>query len=320
MVLSYHLIARYQRTHQLSDLNEAVSTTSEALHLCPKGHERRRFALEGFAIPLTIRFDVTKDPSDVERAVQCYRELFDLQPPGHPTRLAFLAPLTRALKLRAERTSTVGHWREYLVYQRQHLALLPSGDPKRASHELGLSRSLKTLHDYTARIELIDEVIGYHREDLRRHSATNGNRFTAVFELAAALQARYASHGDPKDLSEAVFHNREALGLAESTPDRIRCLNNLGVVLNMRFRITAESGDVEEALKCYRKAINTCPPGLPFRSFSQTNLAIALGDQYKRMDTDTIDDVVLTCRYAVIATQIGHQSLPYALNNLANAL
>jgi hypothetical protein len=95
---------RFQRTGQLSDLDEAIRLGRSVLDALPAEHPVRGGLLANLGVALADRFERLGDPADLDEAIRVGREAVTATPPDDPERAARSSNLEDALRLRSERT------------------------------------------------------------------------------------------------------------------------------------------------------------------------------------------------------------------------
>ncbi|EJC98971.1 uncharacterized protein FOMMEDRAFT_161183 [Fomitiporia mediterranea MF3/22] len=102
---------------------------------------------------------------------------------------------------------------------------------------------------------------------------------------------------------------------------KLLTLNDLGNVLCVRFEQYGKIGDLEEAIKFCRTALEFCPDGHPDRCSSLDSLAGSLQTRFHQFgQLADLDDAVWHFRAALQLRPDGHSDRSASLNNLASSL
>lgn len=95
--LGYSYAARFRRTGNLVDINEAISNEQCAIDLTPHGHINLPVWLSNLVQSFLTRFGHTGELADIERAVSNRQRLVELTAYGHVNRAAQLSNLGYSL-------------------------------------------------------------------------------------------------------------------------------------------------------------------------------------------------------------------------------
>ncbi|KAG6370030.1 hypothetical protein JVT61DRAFT_12549 [Boletus reticuloceps] len=70
--LGNSFITRFERLGELSDLEDAISTLRDAVHLTPDGHPDKPSGLNNLGTSFINRFEHLGEPSNLEDAISLY--------------------------------------------------------------------------------------------------------------------------------------------------------------------------------------------------------------------------------------------------------
>ncbi|KAF8129598.1 hypothetical protein EV363DRAFT_1337786, partial [Boletus edulis] len=70
--LGLSFTTRVERLGELSDLEDAISTHRDAVHLTPDGHPDKPSHLNNLGLSFRARFERLGEPSDLEDAISLY--------------------------------------------------------------------------------------------------------------------------------------------------------------------------------------------------------------------------------------------------------
>ncbi len=202
----------------VEDLDEAIATYRAAASALSDASLERVGVLRGLGAALTARFELTGAGADLDEAISVQRE---------------------AICIPVARTS------EYVATE--------------AAVSAELAANLRVRFMRTGSRVDLDEAIGAFEaawvampDD---HRGRLGAEAAVLFDLAGGLRARFALTSDLQDLNRAVETYRSALLAtpARSSEHAVASLA-LGEVLQWRYEVAGEFGDLEEAIAIYRDA------------------------------------------------------------------
>ncbi|MES5821447.1 CHAT domain-containing protein [Streptomyces sp. RG80] len=261
------LLACFQRSGELGELNEAVLAHRESVALTPQGHGSLGIRLLNLGAALSQRYQLTEDGDDLRESEDCRRRAAELPGMGPAHRAALASSTGLGLMAGFERApDPVARLDEAVRLLRQALALTPAGDPMlpRRRHNLAVAlllRIAKTLRIDEAREarELADAVI----------AALPPNSPELPSALTVAANARILS---PRTLLSSAARD-EVVGLyrraveatAPGHPTRTQRLANLGNALRgVGLRRNRRPADLVEAAERFREAAleQQCAPAL----------------------------------------------------------
>ncbi len=250
--LGVALRARYEETHDLADLDEAIAVArgtvaSPVRAADPGGHGNDLAAL---GIALQIRFRHTGNVADLDEAIQHCREASRVLPAGNPRRAEFLSSLGLALQLRYGETGQAADLDEAVEAGHAAVGGIPEGEHRRflALSSTGLAHRLRA--ELTGSDEDLRAAIDYGRAAVAAAGTGHSPRANSLINLARALSLRWERHRAPADLREAVAGFRTVAGLS-GAPRQSR----LNAAVSWA-REAAQSDDWPEAASAYETAVD----------------------------------------------------------------
>ena len=213
--LSVALRTRYEETHDLADLDEAIdlargTATSPLRAGNPSG---RGNDLASLGIALQIRYRHTGNVADLDEAIQHCREAARVLPAGNPRRAEFLSSLGLALQLRYGETGQAADLDEAVETGQAAVSGIPEGEHRRflALSSAGLAHRLRS--ELTGSEEDLRAAIGCGRAAVTAAGTDQAPLTNALHNLARALSLRWERHRAPADLREAIAGFRTVAGL-----------------------------------------------------------------------------------------------------------
>ncbi|KAI6042939.1 hypothetical protein EDC04DRAFT_2891523 [Pisolithus marmoratus] len=313
---------RFQKEHNIDDLNVAIALHRDALELRPIGNHKRSFSLLHLAACLSDRYDHQGGLTDLEEAVTLGRAALEFRPPGHPARGISLYNLACDLRSRFEKQGDIHDLEEAIKLHRAALELRPSGHPHRSSSLHQLALCLSNRHDEQGRAADLEEAITLGRAALELRPPGRPYRAGALHNLACDLRKKFQEQADMHDLEEAIELLRAALELRPmGHPRRSSSLHQLAACLSTRYDNKGTAVDLEEAVTLGRATLELRPPGRPYRAVALHNLACDLGKKFQEQaDIRDLDEAIELLRAALELRPLGHPGRSSSLHQLAACL
>ncbi|MFF1980648.1 CHAT domain-containing protein, partial [Streptomyces sp. NPDC058198] len=275
-----------ERTGDLSDLDQAVTTGQEAVHATPADHPNRAGYLNNLGIALRDRFERTGDLAGLDQAIGRFQAAVRAAPaghPDHPSRGGRLSNLGMALQARFERTGDLSDLDQAVTTGQEAVHATPADHPNRASRLSNLGMALRMRFGRTGDLSDVDQAIHRLQAAVRATPPGHPDRAMLLSNLGTALQARFDPTGDLSDLDQAVTTGQEAVHATPTDhPERAGRLSNLGNALRARSERTGDLSDLDQAVTTGQEAVHATPADHPNRAGCLNNLGIALRDRFER--------------------------------------
>ncbi|KAF5990087.1 hypothetical protein FBULB1_283 [Fusarium bulbicola] len=159
-----------------------------------------------------------------------------------------------------------------------------------------------------------DEAI----ENGKKAISANPLNVEYLIELGNLLNDRYGNTGTLVDLHASILVTKQAIDAMTDDAELANCSNSLSYRLQDRFMVTEDNGDLEEAIRLSRKAVElTASDNARYLS----NLAASLKTRFSVAgDLKDMEDGIILERQAVSVTASDDPELTKWLNNLGNHL
>ncbi|KIK31629.1 hypothetical protein CY34DRAFT_32622, partial [Suillus luteus UH-Slu-Lm8-n1] len=237
----YHLLARYRRTQDNSDLNQSIKHFERASDLCPMDHPYRPAALFNLANVKFVSCQADGRFLDLDIPISLFQDALELRPSDHPDRAITqlhlgIVMLSRFAK-RGFQTDAdaaeellngvldVCHANSH-IHRAALLAIETSALHPAASidaHDLGQEWPAASMlplspNQLAHKVEwclrtddprALDEVISLHYDALGYYNAMHPCRGQLLCNLNTVLSIRFERQGNAKDLDEATALARE---------------------------------------------------------------------------------------------------------------
>ncbi|KAG2137132.1 uncharacterized protein EDB93DRAFT_768142 [Suillus bovinus] len=285
----HHLLARYRRTQNSSDLDQSETHFQRASDLYPTDHPCRPAALFNLATAKFVSCQAGGRYIDLDIVITLFQDALDLRPVDHPDRTATQLHLAIALLSRFTKrgSQTDGDAATELLsevldvcYASSHIyraaliaiqscALHLAGNVNDLQERPATSMPPLSLNQLAARAEwclrndeprTLDEVISLLYDALRYYNTGHAYRGALLGNLALMLGTRFKRRSNCKDLDQAIALHREVLDLCPvGHTDRSGSLNNLATQLSSRFDHRGNDEDLDEAIALHREALALRP-------------------------------------------------------------
>ncbi|MET8976977.1 CHAT domain-containing protein [Streptomyces sp. NPDC004539] len=294
-------------------------------------------ALGARAIAAYTRWGTTLAPEALDEAVAVNRHVRDALPPGHPGEPMALANLCAALRDRAVLRDAGADLDEAVEAGRTAVRRALPGDPHRGQYHGNLAGALVALSARDPGV--LDEAVVSGREataDPRSPALFHAHLGLALLaratldeehpspadldeaidalgtasraephvprhlsHLGMALHARFATTGDPDDLSSALEHTERAVHRTPPAgPELFVHLTNHVLALSTRARHTGAIEDLDALVDATRRLVEAAPE--PLRADRMRALALVLGSRFEVTgDVRDSDETIEVCRQAL---------------------
>ncbi|KAG1729213.1 CHAT domain-containing protein [Suillus paluster] len=319
----------------VSHLDDAVNHFKWVVTQCPVGHPDHAAAITNLACA-HLQGYICNYIQYIDTMIPQFRDALALRPQGHPDHPLSLYHLITALTWCYSKEGTINihetaqlcckllslcpegtHLRsddpsdEGIRLRRLVLELCPLGQQRHPSSLHKLSLALARRFEQYGGIVDIDESIRLGRDVLSLCPEGYPGRDTYLNDLATSLQCRFSHERKSHDLDEAISLCEEALRLRPLGHEfRYIPLINLGVRTSNPFPVSLA-----------REALTLCPPGLPKRDATLSNLATILHKRYDEVHvSEDINEAISLYRTSLRSKQPGDPEHHRFLNNLSSAL
>jgi hypothetical protein len=322
------LIRRYQRTGEVTDLDEAIGL----LRNLTQGDPAQEAA--ELAVALRLRFTAIGRQADLDDATETLQTAIAAVPPGI-ARVPLLAELGNTLGVRYALTGNLTDLDDAISAARGAIEDAESADqPDLTAAEFSryagaLGGLLLLRARVTGLAADLNEAITWLREADRGQLPDAVERARTSTDLAAALRLRAAATGPGEqaadDLGAAITAMREALELTpgESTKRSAR-LNELAAALADRATVTGQpaqqTADLHAAADAYRQAADHQAAAAADRAEGLAGLGAVLRELARRGEPDALPEAVRSLRAAVSQTSEDDPARSRRLALLAGAL
>lgn len=176
----------FLRLDDMSDSDEAISLSKEAVFATPDGDPRRGALWNTPGTYLNENFRRTGVVEFVDEAIAASREAIKTTPDGQPDGPARMNNLCTGLHQMAGRMNTVEHLEEVISILREVVALIPEGHPQRAHFWRYQATNGRTLDEG---IKMIKEAVELTPADSSARSSRLGTLGALMLQKAKTERA-----------------------------------------------------------------------------------------------------------------------------------
>ncbi|KAI5988748.1 hypothetical protein EDD15DRAFT_1357945 [Pisolithus albus] len=316
--LALGLYQRYEKEHNIDELNEAITLHRDALELRPAENEKgnRSRSLNELAVCLYRRYEKLGAVDDLEETIALGREALALRPPGHPSRYTSLHNLGSSLWTRFKKQAEVCDLEEAIPLFRAALQLRPPGHQWRSSTLHYLILCLSSRYESRGLVEDLEELVTLRRAMLDLCPRGHSDHVAFLHNLACDLRRRYAKTAAISDVEESIELHRAALELRPpGHRDRSSTLDELTLCLSTTYDKLGIVADLEEAIEFGRETLKLLPRGY---GESLHNLACNLRKRFVNQTAmQDLEEAIELLHAALELRPIGHPGRSSSLCELA---
>ncbi|MFG2887518.1 CHAT domain-containing protein [Streptomyces sp. NPDC048297] len=260
------LARRSRRTGDVADLDRAIGALQSVAGELPGNHPLRFGALVNLSDALRDRYLLTDSRLDLDAGVDAGRAALDAIAPGHPLHAVAEATLGLALCDRFNLSRNSADLDSAIALLRSAVRSLPDGGMRPGARTaLGSALVIRaessgSAADLDAAIQILEEAVEALPDG---HSARE--QAAGQLEKARARRQRYAENLRGADRWIDHWRTAEQTPPADDPldPEKPKVLNDLGLSLFGRFRITGDAAVLDEAVEKVRAGVRATPAGAP---------------------------------------------------------
>ncbi|EKM60619.1 uncharacterized protein PHACADRAFT_189744 [Phanerochaete carnosa HHB-10118-sp] len=260
------LFARLARTHNLKDIENAITATREAISVLPAMDGRDAALLYTLAELLLCRFELSGRLTDVKEALSLHHRALLLRPPGHADRYLHVLSLAKTLHTHF---CCAGEFQDLADAIENGCLALSLFDPTcydQPAFLTAVAEVMLSSFKQTGLSSELDQCIEYAGEAASCCSPESPARPASLVILSRSLLSRYEQRGESADLEAAIGHAQEAIPLCPAGhPDRPRTLATAAAGLLARYERTGQPEDLEQSVVLSNEALPLCSRTTPVR-------------------------------------------------------
>ncbi|GAW16485.1 hypothetical protein ANO14919_059140 [Xylariales sp. No.14919] len=273
------LYMRYQRRHNISDLDDAISKMKEADDLMAQNHPDFKSFLNNFGAILFSKYEKTRDAGDLLEAISKAREAVRATPDSHPDLSGRLSNLSNMLFKQYEvapnqAPSKQAYLEEAVSEGRKAVRLTPDSHPDLADRLNNLSNMLFKQYRETSNEKHLREAISEARRAV--HTALEPQR-----DPETAFKSRDSI---TRESFKRVFSRVwNTIHLENSAAFAVQ-LSSFSSMLLELYEKTGELKHLDEAISVARSVIRATPYRHPDMARRLDHLMKMLLERYEKLD------------------------------------
>ncbi|MEV4693554.1 hypothetical protein AB0K27_20925 [Micromonospora echinospora] len=355
------LQARYGANGNPADLNRSISALQRAADAMTPGEPAASLYLSNLAVAIKQRYLISRDPADLDEAISLGRAAMAIAEPGEWSTAVCAGSLASALYARFTAQHDETDLRDAVSAAGEAVRSVGPDDPNRATYvdiATGLVTEVASLGDRWPDVEdairlsqattaildptepkvvplltasqwlllkklqrqpdaaTVHECVAVGRRLLEQFPHDT-RRAAVLSNIALAEQAHFDISGDISALDEGIRTTQAAV---DADP-RSDWLSNLSNVLRRRYERLGTLGDLDQAVRAARRAVDEASADDPAQAKYLSNLALALRMRYEHLgEPRDLDQAVENGRRAISSVTPDDSDRPMLLSNHSVAL
>ncbi|VUC24094.1 unnamed protein product [Clonostachys rosea] len=275
------LMARYQRTWDLQDLEQAIEIARNVRCLAQGDNLEHSIRLSDHLISKYLRVG---EVASLEEAKAICREAFLAAPVDDPDYPGCVFSLSRSLYLSSQRTSDLSELEEAIQHLRSVERFLPEDDGESISKYLSsLANCLDYKYSITYESSQLEEAIQLMRRAVDLIGSKTNRDPGILCQISVLLGRSYSRGWSMDDLIESIGYGEEAIiASLPSDPNLPGFMTSLGNRYMERYLRTGKTGYMDKAIELSRSALKKSPEGHPSHGQHVICLSYQLGERYSR--------------------------------------
>ncbi|KAH0603584.1 uncharacterized protein H6S33_007906 [Morchella sextelata] len=262
--LSTSVLQRYEKLHNLHDLEAVMEQTLAALQVLPAGHTLVVMLFENMSNAHEARYNLQEDPNDIDTAILYMKKAIEkTEAKDVYQRAVRLTNLSNMFLSRHEERPSDSDLNEAIECASKAVHYVRrSDDTAPLSNMLtNLGICYNTRFRYTGFQDAgdLERATDAARSAIEVLGVTNldhPDRPGLLCNLAAGLSNRYLLSNDLNDLEVAIGNLNEAIArMHEADPDRANMLINMASLLDLRYKRLRAVSDLNDGIKYAEKAL-----------------------------------------------------------------
>jgi CHAT domain-containing protein/ankyrin repeat protein len=311
------LSQRYNRTGELSDLEEALEIARRAVRLAPT-HPK---ILANLGYVLLLLYERIGRADDLRASIALYEAALK-NSKDDADRLSILNNLSALWHMLYSRTCLREHLERSIEMAREIVDATPGSSPLFPMYLQNVGIKLLDRYKRTGVLEDLQGALQTLDHALSSALPDSPYRPPLLNNLAIALRNRFNHFRDIEDVSRAVdAFEKACAATSQDSPDYLIRLTGLATGLLDRHRATGGVEDLDRAVGMLEVAVGKTDPGSPRFPLRLGNLADALLLRYEVLGYEPdLQSAVAECERLVRITSPESPGFPGYLHQLGSAL
>ncbi|KAF7336913.1 hypothetical protein MVEN_02127600 [Mycena venus] len=310
-------LAKWQESHMIVDLNQAVCTYEDAVRDEPANGT----CLKGLGAALYHRFRQLGDTADINKAVLMIQEAVGVTQNDPFQKSTRLNNLSVVLLARFMKEGSTADLTESISSIEDAVHLTEDGDPRKSDMLTNLGNSLHRRFQQLGQRCDLDKAISMHEKAVHLTPHEHPDRAPILGNLGNSLGIRFEQFGDISDLNLCISKQEEAVSLMpDGHQDKPAMLSNLGSSLHTRFDQLSDLWDLNESILKKEAAVKMTSDS-PDNASLLHSLCASLRSRYEELgDLSDLNYCISKEEDAVQLVADNHPKKPMRLHTLSRAL
>ncbi|KIM78354.1 hypothetical protein PILCRDRAFT_794197 [Piloderma croceum F 1598] len=311
-------LCRFNRLGDVSDLENAITNTQNAVELTDESHPDKPWYLSNHSICQLRHFERLGHLSDLENAISNIQKAVNLTNDGHPDRPKYFSNLGNSLLSRFERLGDLSDLENAISNQRKAIDLIDDGHPDQPAYFSNLGISHETRFKHLGNLSDLENAISNQQKAVDLTDDGHPNKAMRLSNLGISLLYCFERLGDLSSLKNAISNQQKAVDRTDDGhPNQPMYFSNLGVSQKTLFERLGDLSDLENAISNTQKAVDLTDDGHPDQPGYFSNLGNSLLSCFERLgDLLDLEIAILNQQKAVDLIDDGHPRKAMHFSNL----
>ena len=319
--IGLYLLDRFERTGDVTDIDNAILYHERAVRLLPKGNSDKHQHLNNLGRSFLCRFTRSGELVDVEEAISTFKDAVRLSPDRHSAKPLYFSNLGSSFLGRFERSGELVDIEEAISAHKDAVRLTPDGQSDKPLYYNNLGNSFLRRFERSGELVDIEAAISAHKDAVRLTPEGHPDKPGCLNNLGMSSSRRFERSGELVDIEEAISAHKDAVRL---TPDghagKPGRISNLGNSFSSRFERSGELVDIDEAISAHKDAIRLTPDGHSLKPMWLANLGASFSRRFECSgELVDIEQAISAHKHAVRFTPDSHADKPGRLANLGKS-
>lgn len=312
-------IHEYQRTDELSKLEEAISHMRHAIQLAEATNPAKPGRLADLGAILGMRYQRLRNVLDLEEATSHLTLAVEITEDTNPMKAQYLTNLANMQKFRYTASGEIEFLRSSIRSSQKADTLSDDKHPHKPFRLAGLGNAFTQLYECNLDLDDLESSLAMFRRALALVPDGDPFKMRIIAGVGNSLRYKFERSEDTRDLDESISHLQISVDLAPHTsPLRPKYLVNLGISLRLRYTHIGESAALQGSLKSLQESAGLLDEANPDMAICLSHLGLTQTCLFKDLgDVSYIEDSIMNLQAAVRLSSV--MDLPGDLCNLALA-
>lgn len=320
LVLAALLMDRSKTSNNISDMDRAIELDCAALEATPKGTIEHALCAMSLVSSYGIRYGQFKTPGDLESALRLSEQTINDMPQDTNYYPQFSHAASEQYLHKHRKDNDTADLHKALRHSKNAVAATPSGRPSSGVYKGHLSVIYLDYYHRFGSMSDLELAIDINISALALLPEGHVRMPFQQLHMSLLYYSQCLRHRDAQVLERALHWGGLARqGTSKKDSLYLHCLHNLGLLYHLKFQISQDVKDLDNAVDMMREAIDATPPNGPDLPVRYSTMANLYASRYQFLGgRETRDESLKWMRAAVDAAErLGDPELPARQNALA---